>query len=126
MSVDEVNAKTNRPLCFGTWRPSDHPVDSNSPSFADEHRRLVAELNNKLAAAALGGNERARKRHVSRGKAAAPRTGWTACLTRAALSSSCSATLAACTQTNPGGNHRDRWHPTPVIVANDATVKGGT
>lgn len=43
-------------------------VDSNSPSFADEHRRLVAELNNKLAAAALGGNERARKRHVSRGK----------------------------------------------------------
>jgi 3-methylcrotonyl-CoA carboxylase beta subunit len=39
-----------------------------APSFADEHRRLVAELNDKLAAAALGGNERARERHVSRGK----------------------------------------------------------
>ena len=37
-------------------------------SFADEHRRLVGELNAKLAAAALGGNERARERHVSRGK----------------------------------------------------------
>src|ERR1700720_3454997 len=31
-----------------------------APSFADEHRRLVAELNAKLAAAALGGNERER------------------------------------------------------------------
>jgi hypothetical protein len=39
-----------------------------APSFADEHRRLVTELNAKLAAAALGGNERARERHVSRGK----------------------------------------------------------
>src|ERR1700756_2627640 len=39
-----------------------------APSFADEHRRLVGELNAKLAAAALGGNERARERHVSRGK----------------------------------------------------------
>ncbi|MGF2953462.1 methylcrotonoyl-CoA carboxylase, partial [Mycobacterium sp. THU-M116] len=39
-----------------------------APSFAAEHRRLVAELNAKLAAAALGGNERARERHVSRGK----------------------------------------------------------
>src|SRR5690348_17123331 len=37
-------------------------------SFSDEHRRLVGELNAKLAAAALGGNERARERHVSRGK----------------------------------------------------------
>ena len=39
-----------------------------APSFADQHRRLVAELNGKLAVAALGGNERARERHVSRGK----------------------------------------------------------
>ena len=39
-----------------------------APTFADEHRRLVAELNEKLATAALGGNERARERHVSRGK----------------------------------------------------------
>ncbi|BBZ22441.1 carboxyl transferase domain-containing protein [Mycolicibacter hiberniae] len=39
-----------------------------APAFADEHRRLVAELNAKLATAALGGNERSRQRHVSRGK----------------------------------------------------------
>jgi len=39
-----------------------------APTFAEEHRRLVAELNAKLAAAALGGNERSRERHVARGK----------------------------------------------------------
>ena len=39
-----------------------------APAFADEHRRLVAELNTKLAAAALGGNEQSRQRHVARGK----------------------------------------------------------
>lgn len=39
-----------------------------APAFADEHRRLVAELNAKLATAALGGNEQSRQRHVSRGK----------------------------------------------------------
>jgi 3-methylcrotonyl-CoA carboxylase beta subunit len=37
-------------------------------SFADEHRRLVGELNTKLAAVARGGNERARERHTGRGK----------------------------------------------------------
>ena len=37
-------------------------------SFSDEHRRLVDELHVKLATAALGGSERARERHVSRGK----------------------------------------------------------
>src|SRR5262249_42854722 len=39
-----------------------------APSFAEEHRRLVGELKDKLATAALGGNQRARDRHVSRGK----------------------------------------------------------
>lgn len=39
-----------------------------APAFADEHRRLVAELNAKLAAAALGGSEQSRQRHVARGK----------------------------------------------------------
>lgn len=39
-----------------------------TPTFADEHRRLLAELNAKLAAAARGGSERARQRHVARGK----------------------------------------------------------
>lgn len=39
-----------------------------APAFAEEHRRLVAELGAKLAAAALGGNEQSRQRHVARGK----------------------------------------------------------
>ena len=39
-----------------------------APAFADEHRRLVAELNTKLASAALGGSEQSRQRHVARGK----------------------------------------------------------
>ncbi|MEO6794344.1 MAG: carboxyl transferase domain-containing protein [Mycobacterium sp.] len=39
-----------------------------APTFADEHRRLIAELNTKLATAALGGSERSRQRHVARGK----------------------------------------------------------
>src|SRR5271169_122506 len=34
----------------------------------DAHRALVAQLRDKLAAAALGGSERARARHVDRGK----------------------------------------------------------
>jgi 3-methylcrotonyl-CoA carboxylase beta subunit len=33
-----------------------------------EHRRLVAELDERLARAAAGGGEKARERHVSRGK----------------------------------------------------------
>lgn len=37
-------------------------------TFADEHRVLVAELKAKLAAAARGGSERARTRHIERGK----------------------------------------------------------
>ncbi|MBS9533455.1 methylcrotonoyl-CoA carboxylase [Mycobacterium sp. M1] len=36
--------------------------------FADEHRQLVAELKAKLATAALGGSEHSRQRHVARGK----------------------------------------------------------
>ncbi len=61
----------------------------------------MAELNNKLAAAALGGNERARKRHVSRGKLL-PRERVDRLLDPAALSSSWLRwPLAACTATNP-------------------------
>jgi len=37
-------------------------------SYREEHLELVAQLRAKLAAAALGGSERARERHVSRGK----------------------------------------------------------
>src|ERR1044072_8144816 len=37
-------------------------------SHREEHLELVGQLRAKLAAAALGGSERARERHVSRGK----------------------------------------------------------
>ncbi|WP_319447960.1 MULTISPECIES: carboxyl transferase domain-containing protein [unclassified Mycobacterium] len=37
-------------------------------SHRDQHLELVAQLRTKLATAALGGSERARERHVSRGK----------------------------------------------------------
>jgi len=37
-------------------------------SYREQHLELVAQLRAKLAAAALGGPERARERHVSRGK----------------------------------------------------------
>ncbi|WP_245194834.1 carboxyl transferase domain-containing protein [Kitasatospora phosalacinea] len=60
------------------FRASDAPAprlegvaDPSSPdglANARAHRELVAELRGKLAAAALGGGERARAKHVARGK----------------------------------------------------------
>lgn len=107
------------------------PSIAIAPSFADEHRRLVAELNNKLAAAALGGNERARKRHVSRGKLL-PRERVDRLLDPGSPFLEL-APLAA------GGMYGDESPGAGiitgigrvsgrqcVIVANDATVKGGT
>ena len=41
---------------------------TTSVSHRDQHLALVAQLRTKLATAALGGSERARERHVSRGK----------------------------------------------------------
>ena len=102
-----------------------------APSFADEHRRLVGELNAKLAAAALGGNERARERHVSRGKLL-PRDRVDRLLDPGTPFLEL-APLAA------GGMYGDESPGAGiitgigrvsgrecVIVANDATVKGGT
>ncbi len=46
-------------------------ADPSSPEFAAneaEHRRLVAELRERLERAAAGGGEKARERHVARGK----------------------------------------------------------
>src|SRR6201989_3452077 len=37
-------------------------------SSRDQHLELVAQLREKMAAAALGGSARSRERHVSRGK----------------------------------------------------------
>ena len=105
------------------------PIEA--PSFADEHRRLVAELNAKLAAAALGGNERARERHVSRGKLL-PRERVDRLLDPGSpfLELSPLAAGGMYDDESPGagiitgiGRVSEREC---VIVANDATVKGGT
>src|SRR5690348_9383580 len=100
-------------------------------SFSDEHRRLVGELNAKLAVAARGGNERARERHVSRGKLL-PRDRVDRLLDPGSPFLEL-APLAA------GGMYGDESPGAGiitgigrvsgrecVIVANDATVKGGT
>src|SRR6478609_2193778 len=44
------------------------PADPAGLANARAHRELVAELRGKLAAAALGGGEKARAKHVARGK----------------------------------------------------------
>src|SRR5271157_5917799 len=102
-----------------------------APSFADEHRRLVGELNARLAAAALGGNERARERHVSRGKLL-PRDRVDRLLDPGSpfLELSPLAAAGMYDDESPGagiitgiGRVSEREC---VIVANDATVKGGT
>ena len=102
-----------------------------APSFADEHRRLVSELNAKLTAAALGGNERARERHVSRGKLL-PRERVDRLLDPGSpfLELAPLAANGMYEDESPGagiitgiGRVSEREC---VIVANDATVKGGT
>jgi 3-methylcrotonyl-CoA carboxylase beta subunit len=100
-------------------------------SYAEEHRLLVKELNAKLAAAALGGSERARERHVARGKLL-PRDRVDRLLDPGSPFLEL-APLAA------GGMYDDECPGAGiiagigrvsgrecVIVANDATVKGGT
>ncbi len=102
-----------------------------APPFADEHRRLVDELNTRLAAAALGGNERARERHVSRGKLL-PRERVDRLLDPGSpfLELAPLAANGMYGDESPGagiitgiGRVSEREC---VIVANDATVKGGT
>ncbi|AWT55577.1 carboxyl transferase domain-containing protein [Mycolicibacterium smegmatis] len=100
-------------------------------SHRDEHLALVAELRSKLAAAALGGPERARERHVGRGKLL-PRDRVDGLLDPGSPFLEL-APLAA------GGMYDDECPGAGmiagigrvsgrecVIVANDATVKGGT
>ncbi len=104
---------------------------AQAPTFADGHRRLVAELNDKLAAAALGGNERARERHVSRGKLL-PRERVDRLLDPGSpfLELAPLAADGMYDDESPGagiitGIGRVSGREC-VIVANDATVKGGT
>jgi 3-methylcrotonyl-CoA carboxylase beta subunit len=100
-------------------------------SYRDEHLALVAELRDKLAAAALGGPERARERHVSRGKLL-PRERVDGLLDPGSplLELSPLAADGMYDDESPGagiitGIGRVSRREC-VIVANDATVKGGT
>ena len=100
-------------------------------SHREQHLALVAQLRDKLAAAALGGSPRARERHVSRGKLL-PRDRVT-CLLDPGSPFLELAPLAA------DGMYDDECPGAGLIagvgrvsgrecliVANDATVKGGT
>src|SRR3954469_11945934 len=95
------------------------------------HRALVGELRDKLAAARLGGGERARERHVARGKLL-PRERVDRLLDPGSpfLELSPLAAHGLYDGEAPGagivaGVARIRGREC-VVVANDATVKGGT
>lgn len=109
-------------------------IDPRSPEFQDNAAQLraaVADFEAQLAKAALGGGDKARAKHTERGKLL-PRERITALLDPGSPFLELSA-LAA------GGMYEDaapaagvitgigRIHGTEVVVvANDATVKGGT
>ena len=98
---------------------------------ADVHRDLVADLREKLAAAALGGSARSRARHVERGKLL-PRERVDRLVDPSSpfLELSPLAANGLYDDAAPGagmitGVGRVSGREC-VIVANDATVKGGT
>ncbi len=100
-------------------------------SHTDDHLALVAQLRTKLATAALGGPERARERHVSRGKLL-PRDRVDGLLDAGSpfLEIAPLAANGMYDDECPGagmiaGIGRVSGREC-VIVANDATVKGGT
>jgi 3-methylcrotonyl-CoA carboxylase beta subunit len=100
-------------------------------SYRAEHERLIAELNERLARARAGGGERARQRHVERGKLLVrdrvqrltdPGAPFLELSPLAAEEMYDGAAAAAGIVTGVGEIHGRK----SVIVANDATVKGGT
>src|SRR5215831_9128203 len=109
-------------------------VDPDAPAFdrnAASHRKLVAELRDRLATTRLGGPERARQKHTERGKLL-PRDRVDALVDPSSPFLELSA-LAA------NGMYGDEAPAAGiitgvgrisgrecVIIANDATVKGGT
>jgi 3-methylcrotonyl-CoA carboxylase beta subunit len=107
------------------------PAGQDSARYTAAHRELVADLRQKLAAARLGGPERARIRHVERGKM----------LPRDRVDSLVdpSSPFLELSPLAAGGMYGDEAPGAGlitgvgrvagrecVIVANDATVKGGT
>ncbi|MHC9085787.1 carboxyl transferase domain-containing protein [Luteimonas sp. RIT-PG2_3] len=109
-------------------------LDARSPDFianAEHHRALVAELDRRLARAADGGGEKARNKHTERGKLLA-RDRITALLDPgspflevAPLAGEDMYDGAAPAAGVVAGIGRVQGQEV-VIVANDATVKGGT
>ncbi len=102
-----------------------------STTSRDQHEQLVAELRDRLAAAALGGNAKSRERHVARGKLL-PRDRVDGLLDTGSpfLELSPLAATGMYDDECPGagiitGIGRVAGREC-VIVANDATVKGGT
>ncbi|USI90252.1 carboxyl transferase domain-containing protein [Rhodococcus pyridinivorans] len=106
-------------------------AETASTTSCDQHEQLVGELRDKLAAAALGGSEKARERHVARGKLL-PRDRVDELLDTGSpfLELSPLAADGMYDDECPGagmiaGIGRVAGREC-VIVANDATVKGGT
>ncbi len=106
-------------------------ADEQSARNAESHRALVADLKQKLAAARLGGPERSRARHVERGKLLPrDRVDSLVDVSSPFLELSPLAAYGLYGGDAPGagliiGVGRIRGREC-VIVANDATVKGGT
>ena len=109
-------------------------IDRNSKEFAANHthmEKLVADLREKQARAALGGDEKARKKHTDRGKLL-PRQRIEALLDRGSpfLELSPLAAFGLYDDEAPAaglitGIGRVQGREV-MVVANDATVKGGT
>ncbi|RIK04925.1 MAG: methylcrotonoyl-CoA carboxylase, partial [Acidobacteria bacterium] len=107
------------------------PLTTAARTYREQHVQLVTELRDKLATAALGGSEKARERHVARGKLL-PRERVDALLDpgSAFLEIAPLAANGMYDDECPGagmiaGIGRVSGREC-VIVANDATVKGGT
>ena len=97
-----------------------------------EHEALVADLRAQLERVRLGGGEKARARHTSRAASCCRASASTGCWTRARRSSSSRrwppTTCTTATRRARGSSPASAACPGRecVIVANDATVKGGT
>jgi 3-methylcrotonyl-CoA carboxylase beta subunit len=100
-------------------------------SYRDEHLQLIDELNTRLERARAGGGEKARRRHIERGKLPArerverltdPGTAFMELSALAAEELYDGAAPSAGVVTGIAEIHGRRC----VVVANDATVKGGT
>ncbi|GAA4774790.1 carboxyl transferase domain-containing protein [Actinomycetospora chlora] len=114
-----------------TTAPTDEPATDTATAPATGHRELVADLRERLATARLGGPERSRARHVERGKML-PRDRVDALLDPSSpfLELSPLAATGMYGDDAPGagiitGVGRIAGREC-VVVANDATVKGGT